>query len=43
MLGCCGCYFGVKVGGVFDGVAIEALGSVFEHGGLGMSVEWAWR
>ena len=38
MLGCCGCYFGVKVGGVFDGVTIEALGPVFEHDGLGMSV-----
>lgn len=43
MLGRCGCYFGVKVGGVFDGVSIEALGSVFEHGGLGIRMEWAWR
>ena len=43
MLGCCGCYLGIKVGRVFDGVAIEALGSVFEHGGLGANIEWAWR
>ena len=43
MLGRCGCYLGVKIWGVFDGVAIEALGPVFEHGGLDIRMKWTWR